>query len=83
MISLLYLKHAFNESDEGVVERWGETPTWQFFQAGGILSTVSRATPAPWSNSASCLVKGLFGPNTGIKGVRSRSVFGLVLARNE
>lgn len=31
MISLLYLKHAFNESDEGVVARWGETPTWQFF----------------------------------------------------
>jgi IS5 family transposase len=31
MISLLYLKHAFNESDEGVVERWGETPTWQYF----------------------------------------------------
>ena len=31
MISLLYLKHAFNESDEGVVERWGETPSWQFF----------------------------------------------------
>ena len=26
MIALLYLKHAFNESDEGVVERWGETP---------------------------------------------------------
>ena len=31
MISLLYLKHAFNESDEGVLERWGQTPTWQFF----------------------------------------------------
>jgi IS5 family transposase len=31
MIALLYLKHTFNESDEGVVERWGETPTWQFF----------------------------------------------------
>ena len=31
MISLLYLKHAFNESDEGVVERWAETPTWQYF----------------------------------------------------
>ena len=31
MIALVYLKHAFNESDEGVVERWGETPTWQFF----------------------------------------------------
>jgi IS5 family transposase len=31
MISLLYLKHAFNESDEGVVERWAETPAWQYF----------------------------------------------------
>ena len=31
MIALLYLKHAFNESDEGVVERWAETPTWQYF----------------------------------------------------
>jgi len=29
--SLLYLKHAFNESDEDVVERWGETTAWQFF----------------------------------------------------
>jgi IS5 family transposase len=31
MIALLYLKHAFNESDEGVVQRWAETPVWQFF----------------------------------------------------
>ena len=31
MVSLLYLKHAFNESDEGVVECWAETPTWQYF----------------------------------------------------
>ena len=31
MISLLYLKHAINESDEGVVERWRDTPRWQFF----------------------------------------------------
>ncbi len=30
MISLLYLKHAFNESDEGVVERWAVTPTRQY-----------------------------------------------------
>ena len=29
MIALLYLKHAFNESDEGVVQRWSETPVWQ------------------------------------------------------
>jgi IS5 family transposase len=26
MISRLYLKHAYDESDEGVVERWSETP---------------------------------------------------------
>jgi IS5 family transposase len=31
MIALLYLKHSFNESDEGVVQRWSETPVWQFF----------------------------------------------------
>jgi transposase, IS5 family len=31
MVSLLYLKHAFNESDENVIQRWGETPTWQYF----------------------------------------------------
>ncbi|WP_226858740.1 IS5 family transposase [Diaphorobacter aerolatus] len=31
MISLLYLKHAFNESDEAVVARWADTPRWQFF----------------------------------------------------
>jgi len=31
MIALLYLKHAFNESDEGVVQRWSETPVWQYF----------------------------------------------------
>ncbi len=31
MISLLYLKHAFDESDEAVVARWADTPRWQFF----------------------------------------------------
>ena len=31
MISLLYLKHAFDESDEGVVDRWSEMPLWQYF----------------------------------------------------
>jgi IS5 family transposase len=31
MIGLLYLKQAFNESDEGAVERWCEPPTWQPF----------------------------------------------------
>jgi IS5 family transposase len=31
MAALLYLKHAFAESDEDVVERWKENPYWQHF----------------------------------------------------
>lgn len=31
MASLLYLKHAYNLSDEDVVERWAENVVWQYF----------------------------------------------------
>ncbi len=31
MVSLVYCKHAFNVSDEDVIQRWGETLTWQYF----------------------------------------------------
>jgi IS5 family transposase len=31
MVSLLYLKHAFNLSDEDLVSRWSENLVWQFF----------------------------------------------------
>jgi IS5 family transposase len=31
MVGLHYLKHAFNESDEAVVDRWVENPYWQYF----------------------------------------------------
>lgn len=31
MVGLLYLKHAFNESDESLVARWVENPYWQYF----------------------------------------------------
>ena len=31
MVALLCLKHAFYESDEDLIQRWGETPTWQYF----------------------------------------------------
>lgn len=31
MVGLLYLKHAFNESDESLLERWVENPYWQSF----------------------------------------------------
>jgi IS5 family transposase len=48
MVALLYLKHAFNESDEDVIQRWGETPTWQYFLATSISSTNGRATRHNW-----------------------------------
>ena len=31
VVGLLYLKHAFNLSDEALVERWVENPYWQYF----------------------------------------------------
>ena len=31
LVGLHYLKHAFDESDESVVERWLENPYWQWF----------------------------------------------------
>ena len=31
MVALLYLNHAFNLSDEELVERWSENVVWQFF----------------------------------------------------
>ena len=31
MAGLHYLKHAFNESDESVVQKWVENPYWQYF----------------------------------------------------
>ena len=31
MVGLHYLKHAFNESDESLLERWVENPYWQYF----------------------------------------------------
>ena len=31
MVGLQYLKYAFDESDESVVERWIENPYWQYF----------------------------------------------------
>ena len=31
MVSLLYLKHAYNPSDEALVDRWSENVVWQYF----------------------------------------------------
>lgn len=37
MVALLYLKHAYNESDEGFCERWGESPVWQYFSGSAYF----------------------------------------------
>ena len=37
MISLLYLKHAFNLSDEELVVGWSENVLWQFFSGQGVF----------------------------------------------
>ena len=45
MVSLLYLKHAFNESDESLVERWSENVYWQFFQRHDVLRAQAALRP--------------------------------------
>ena len=39
MVSLLYLKHAYNLSDEELVERWAENVVWQFFSGQTYYET--------------------------------------------
>ena len=57
MIALLYLKHAFNLSDETVVQGWSENPYWQHFAGMAYLHPACPATPPPWSSSAACWAK--------------------------
>ncbi len=49
MVGLVYLKHAFNESDESLLLRWprpiGRTGSWAFACAKTILTTVTRSRP--------------------------------------
>jgi hypothetical protein len=46
MVSLLYLKHAYNESDEGLVDRWSETPTWQYFSGMDYFEHLAPCDPS-------------------------------------
>lgn len=39
MVSLLYLKHAFNLSDEALCERWAENVVWQYFSGMDYYET--------------------------------------------
>ena len=58
MVGLHYLKHAFNESDETVVDRWVENPYWRRTHAQGITAT--GAETDGWRNRSRC---GLPAPN--------------------
>ena len=46
MVALLYLKHAFNESDESLVERWSENVQWQFFSGMAYYEPKLPCDPA-------------------------------------
>lgn len=39
VLGLLYLKHAYNLSDEAVCERWLENPYWQHFCGEVVFQT--------------------------------------------
>lgn len=42
LVGLHYLKHAFNESDESLLDRWVENPYWQYFCG---FSTMQHEVP--------------------------------------
>ncbi len=46
MVSLLYLKNAFNLGDEALCERWSENVVWQHFSGMDLKHTQARAAPA-------------------------------------
>ena len=46
MVSLLYLKHAFNLGDEALCDRWSEYVVWQHFSGMALKNPQSRAPPA-------------------------------------
>ncbi len=46
MVSLLYLKHAYNVSDQELVERWAENVQWQYFSGMQYYQPVFPCDPA-------------------------------------
>ena len=44
MVSLLYLKNAFNLSDEALCDRWSENVVWQHFSGMDLKHPQSRAS---------------------------------------
>jgi transposase, IS5 family len=46
MVALLYLKHAYNESDESLVERWAQDVYFQFFSGQAYFEPRPPCDPA-------------------------------------
>ena len=49
MVGLQYLKYAFDESDESLVERWVENPYWQYFCGFTHMQHVAPLDPSSLS----------------------------------
>ncbi|HWL11271.1 MAG TPA: transposase [Planctomicrobium sp.] len=55
MVGILYLRQAFNESDESLLERWGEPPYWQYccgFTAMQHEAPIHQTPLLKWRNLA-------------------------------
>ena len=57
MVSLSYLKHAFNESDEGVSNVWLRRPPSRNSSVWVIFSTAFRVMRRCWASFAACWVR--------------------------
>ncbi len=44
LVGLHYLKHALSLSDEALVDRWVESPYWQYFCGHGVSPCEEHAT---------------------------------------
>ena len=53
MCSLLYLKHAFNLSDEETCERWAENVVWQYFSKRSSEANAAEQAVQPERQTAS------------------------------
>lgn len=60
MVGLHYLKHAFDESDESVCERWVENPYWQYFCGAIYLQHVLPIDPSSMTRWRDRVGPGLF-----------------------
>ena len=81
MCSLLYLKHAFNLSDEETCERWAENVVWQYFSGMDpfvvpfipISGTPLARHPSPPSSFMATILKPL-GEMLATANLRSRDI---------